>query len=834
MTSSDPYDGHASWIAAARAEAEDLRRRSTVDGSSGMGRGMVQEADLRRTLQAALPGYEFCEPVFRGGQGVVFKALQKSTNRDVAIKVLRDHPAELRHGTARFDREVQILSQLKHPNIVGIVDSGTTAGHRYYIMDFIDGLSLDDYLIAQPLSTRARLELFVKICTAVNVAHLRGVIHRDLKPSNIRIDRAGQPHILDFGLAKTDEHDEFATVHTMTGQFVGSLPWASPEQVESIEGGVDVRTDVYALGVMLYCAMTGQFPYPVDTGFRTTIEHICNTPPPRPSQVATTANDEIDQIVLKALRKERDERYQTAGNFAKDIQRYLNGEAIEAKRDSNWYLLKKAARRHRIAAGVVAVFVLLLAALVLVLGYSNRQIRLARDDAQNQAQAAQVAKATAQQRATEAETARDEAQHQARIANAVTEFLNDDLLGVVAPDDMGKDVKMREVVDRAADRLSQRPPAEGEVDGQINYTLGNTYLQLGELDQSLKHLTNALRLFTTAYGPHHDNTLSVMNDVAWVHEVRGELSESIALYEKILGLRRAHFGEDHQETITVKCNLGWTYARIGDLEKADALMTECVDARRQTQGDDDRLTLTAMNNLALLYQFQQRYQQALELAEHELAASRRLLDKDDPKLYVSVSNVATLLAAVDENDRAEALFEEALATRRRILGDAHPKTLLTFNNFSTFHSGNGETDKAQVLMETACRLGTEAGHSDLPIMVTITSNLAETYSRAGNFEKALPMHRTALENGLGYLPADHQYIGIYEARLGRCLMELDQLTESEPLLRSGHQKLEKNLGLENELTSESTGWLAELCRRQGKLDEAAAWEAKLPSQSHAD
>ncbi len=834
MTSHAPSDGHASWIAAARAEAEDLRQRSTFGDIPLMGRGPAHEAELRQTLQEALPGYELTDAVFRGGQGVVFKALQKSTNRDVAIKVLREHPAELRHGTARFDREVQILSQLKHPNIVGIVDSGATCGHRYYIMDFIDGLSLDDYLIAHTLSVRAKLALFVEICNAVNVAHLRGVIHRDLKPSNIRIDRAGRPHILDFGLAKTDEHDEFATVHTITGQFVGSLPWASPEQVDGIDGGVDVRTDVYALGVMLFCAMTGAFPYPVDTGFRTTIEHICNTQPSRPSQLANTADDEIDQIVLKALRKDRDERYQTAGNFARDIQRYLDGEAIEAKRDSSWYLLRKAARRHRIAAGVAAGFVVLLAALVMVLAYSNRQIRMARDDAEQQAQAAQKARATAQDRAVEAEAARDEAQRQARIATAVTDFLNDDLLAAVAPEDMGKDVTMREVVDRAAERLSQRPPAEAEVDGHIHFTLGNTYLQLGELDQALKHLTNAQRLFIEAYGEHHDNTLSVMNDLAWVHEARGELSESVELYENVLALRQMHFGEDHIETVTVKCNLGWTYARIGDLEKSEALMIECVDERRKTHGDDDRRTLTAMNNLAMLYQFQQRYDEALKLAEPELAASRRLLDIDNPSLYVSVSNVATLLDAVDQNDRAEALFEEALAARQRILGAGHPKTLLTFNNFATFHSGNGNKTKARELMETAYRLGNEAGHADLPIMVTITSNLAETHSRAGEFEKALPMHQAALKNGNGYLPADHQYVGLYEARLGRCLMELDRITEGETLLRSGQKKLEEKLGLENELSRNATGWLAELYRRQGKLDEAKSLEAKLPSETRDD
>jgi len=828
MTSSSNPNEHFSWIAAARAEVEDLRQRTTFDGMPPTFVGTTADDELRATLQAALPGYEIAGDVVRGGQGVVFKALQKNTNRNVAIKVIRDQSLQGRNTTARFDREVQILSRLKHPNIVGIIDSGTTMGHRYYIMDFIDGLSLDDFLLTNAMSIDERLRLFVNVCEAVNVAHLRGVIHRDLKPSNIRVDRAGRPHILDFGLAKIDEHDEFATIQTMTGQFVGSLPWASPEQVEGLEGGVDIRTDVYALGVMLFGAMTGQFPYPVDSGFRTTIEHICNTPPPRPSQLNDAGNDEIDQIILKALRKDRDERYQTAGNFARDIQRYLDGEAIEAKRDSNWYLLKKAARRHRVAASVAAGFVVLLSALVLVLAYSNRQVRLARDDAEHQARIAKDARQDAQNRATEAELARDEAQRQARIATAVSAFLNEDLLSAVAPDEMGKDVTMRAVVDRAAENLTKRPPQEAEVDGHIHFTLGNTYLQLGELKRALKHLQDCAQRFEEAYGAEDDNTLAVLNDVARVHEARGELAESIDLGEKILAIRRAKFGADHKETITVKCNLGWTYARIGELEKAEALLVECVETRKRILGPEQRETLTAMNNLALLYQFQQRYDEALKLAEPELAAARRMLDENDPGLYVSVSNVATLLAAVGKNERAEALYDEALTARRRILGDDHPKTLVTFNNYAIFQSRRGNKQKANELMEQAYAIGTEAGRADLPIMVTITSNLAETYSRAGEFEKALPMHQSALKNGRGYLPADHQYVGLYEARLGRCQMELGALTEAETLLRSGQQKLEKVLGLENDLTTNAIRWLAELCRRQGQVDEALAWEAKLP------
>src|ERR1051325_6521478 len=194
----------------------------------------------------SLPGYEIVEEIFRGGQGVVYRARQRSTGRTVAVKVMRAGPFSGANERARFELEVQVLGQLNHPNIVGIVDSGMAAGSYYFVMEFVQGAPLDRWIVpnlpaVSPASpgamsireTRAAqrqiLSLFAKICEAVHAAHLRGIIHRDLKPNNVLIDDAGEPHILDFGLAKVNspETDEGVTV---TGQFMGSLPWASPEQ----------------------------------------------------------------------------------------------------------------------------------------------------------------------------------------------------------------------------------------------------------------------------------------------------------------------------------------------------------------------------------------------------------------------------------------------------------------------------------------------------------------------------------------------------------------------------------------------------------------------------
>jgi serine/threonine protein kinase len=313
--------------------------------------------------------YEILEQLPLGGQAVVYKATQKATKRVVALKVLLHGPQASKLSQIRFEREVDLAASLQHPNIVTIYDSGIAKGQYYFAMQYVPGKPLDEYIKSQNLSIRQIMELFNRVCSAVAYAHQRGVMHRDLKPGNILVDDDGQPQILDFGLAKlTDSSEETSHEMVMTsipGRVIGTLAFMSPEQASAQPDTVDVRTDVYSIGVILYKILTAKFPYEITGSLLAILKSIQESEPTRPSKILPRFNSEIEAIVLKTLEKDPDRRYQSAANLQQDIDSWLKGLPIAARSDSSLYLLRKIMTRHYYASSVVALL------LVIVLGFCS-------------------------------------------------------------------------------------------------------------------------------------------------------------------------------------------------------------------------------------------------------------------------------------------------------------------------------------------------------------------------------------------------------------------------------------------------------------------------------
>lgn len=378
MTASDDNDS-------TRPVNERANDRELIENArEQVERARQQVADQADTIDApahpssSLPecfqGYNVVREIHRGGQGVVYQAIQKSTKRKVAIKVLLGGPYASASAKKRFEREIELVAQLKHLNIVSIFHSGVTDdGRQYCVMDYIRGKRLNDYVRDEKLPLEEVLQLFAKVCGAVNYAHQKGVIHRDLKPSNILVDTDGEPKVLDFGLARTVT-GQAETLVSLTGQVVGTLPYMSPEQTRGNPDEIDIRTDVYALGVIFYELLTGHYPYPVVGQMADVLKHIAETPPTPPSRRWTKESGvtqrsgkrlrpgkcpidtDVQTIILKTLSKERERRYQTAGDVGRDIQHYLDGEPIEARAANMVYLLRSWFRQNvRSVFWVVAV-----------------------------------------------------------------------------------------------------------------------------------------------------------------------------------------------------------------------------------------------------------------------------------------------------------------------------------------------------------------------------------------------------------------------------------------------------------------------------------------------
>jgi predicted Ser/Thr protein kinase len=330
-------------------------------------------------VKPEIKGYQIHSKLGEGGMGVVWRAHQVSTNRDVAVKVMSARAFGSEHAIARFEREVELAARLEHPNIARVYDSGIHEKTYYYAMELIPGQHLDEYVQAHQLTHRQVFELMCAVCSGVQYAHQRGVIHRDLKPSNILVTEDGQPHILDFGLAK-DILEEASQAMSVDGDTMGTLAYMSPEQAAGRVPDVGTGSDIYSLGVILYHLLTGNLPHDVHSSRYEVLKRIQEDEPVRPSKLNRHISRDLDAIVLKCLEKDSGRRYQSVGELAEDMRHWLGGLPVKARSINTWYVLGKLIARYRVAAVILCLLAVIILSTSFIGIYSLYQVTTAKAD----------------------------------------------------------------------------------------------------------------------------------------------------------------------------------------------------------------------------------------------------------------------------------------------------------------------------------------------------------------------------------------------------------------------------------------------------------------------
>ncbi len=602
-----------------------------------------------------IPGYSIIREIHRGGQGVVYQAVQTATQRHVAIKVMRDGPFASDSDLSRFEREVQTLAQLSHPNIVTIHDRGEASGLHYYVMDYIRGRPLDAYLEAQRPTLRETLDLMATVCDAVNAAHLRGIIHRDLKPGNIRVDDSGKPFVLDFGLAKRTWSPE-ASLNTIDGQFVGSLPWSSPEQAGGRSAQTDLRTDVYSLGVVLYQSLTGAFPYDISGSMPETLAQIQSAEPSRPSSAPRPPlriDDEVDTITLKCLAKPPDRRYQSAGELARDIRHYLAGEPIQAKRDSMSYVLRTQLRRHRAAAFVGVAFLSLLVA-----GFISTLL-LWQTSEGHRTEATDNLK-LANDHAAEAKL---ESQRSQRVLKLIIDSFH-------ASDPMhggDRSISAREALDRgsasAIAKLDNDPSAQAD----LLKALGDIYFHLGENERAIDLLTRSLAIMREKFAQSETAIAETAISLGDAQAQSGRTQDAVATYTIVLDILSKKLHKDDWHIVGAMIRK----LRAADqLPAAEPLLVKFIETSRNSDVPAS-VRVVALNALGEILQIQHRYREAIAPMREALDLSEALPPMYAEFRYAAGNNLAWILYNAGELAEAKRISEKSLADRRAALPPEH-------------------------------------------------------------------------------------------------------------------------------------------------------------------
>ena len=765
-------------------------------------RGMPMSRVGMLPVGEAIGPYRVTRLIASGGMGAVYEAVRSDDayRKRVAIKIIRPDPfADSRQRDEllrRFRAERQALANLEHPNIARLFDGGATSeGIPYLVMEFIEGLPIDQYCDEKRLSIAARLRLFRDSCAAVQYAHQSLIVHRDLKPGNILVDEAGTVKLLDFGIAKLLDSDSSALAGGMTQTSAQPMTpaYASPEQIRGRH--VTTASDVYSLGVVLYELLTGHRPYDANGGGPIELARlICDAEPPRPSvavsrvwrtdaQGGSTSSlkpedvsrtregaptrlrrrlaGDLDMIVLTALRKEPDRRYESAAAFSEDIRRHLDGEPVAARKGSWSYRGTKFVRRHRV--GVLAAS---FAAISLLTGTA-------------------VAIWQASKANFQALEARKDARVAHQIAGFWTQFYRPEESG--RPDLPSVDWSRRSrkagvTLDALLEGGIQRIPTFDErplVEAELRENMAQICNELHRFDESLPLHQQVLTIRRKALGPDHRDTLRSVSNVGFTLMMLERWEEAKTILVEALETGGRVWGPSAQDTLGTMRNLGYVESRLGQKDKAEAHFREALTGYRSELGEDHEHTLRAMNSLGKLLSERRRFKEAEEMLRQTVN----------------------------------------LSTSHRDRGPNHPDTLEAANNLAGVLYAEGKLTEAIELFQQVyegCRGALPPGD---PLTLKAGNNLAHCLMKGGHMEQAVTILANVVPQAEKLWPGGTVDLAIFRGNYGECLSRLGRCDEAGRQLSAAYSFVEARLGPDHDLSRKTILRLKEHRHRCGDIEK---------------
>ncbi len=762
-------------------------------------------------------GFRIERLIARGGTSDVYLAHQSHPERPVAIKVFRAGLGSDRQAE-RFRSEVRILAKLDHPNIASIFSAGFSdkvapVPLPYLAMEYVEGQTLTEYVRSRGLSQGDRLELMAKVCSAVHGAHQRGVIHRDLKPANVLVRTDGEPKVLDFGIARLVTADGGSSrSHTMTGELMGTLAYMSPEQLRADHDAIDIRTDVYALGVILYELLAGKPAFDVSAlPIPEAIHRIQRGARLSPREAGVPCDPDVEAVVQKASASLPSERYSSAEALAEDLRHFLAGEPVLAQPPTTLYRLRKFAGRNK--AGVATALILTLVILGLSLASIVGFIR-----ASHQRNMALEAQANA-----ENALAREEL-----VGGYVRSMLTS-----ADPTIHGPDVRVVDVLRLWGDDIDKDLASTPEVGARLHALLADTYFALGSYDDATEHYRAAISVVTPLEGEDSKVRLDMTTGLANTLMYIDQLEEAESLIEENLARAIRVDGPESLAALKLRESQAELARMRNEIEQAELLFGSLRDDARRLFGEESEIYATALSGLSRTYLESYQPAKAIEVLGELLDIRTGADGPDHPGAIIARGNLGIALEDLGEYQQSVDVLTENVRIGEAKLGPLHHTVRSSRGALAISLHSLGHTDEAIELCERVLRDEIEVYGPDHTDVATATSNLVSMLLNAERYEDALRYTPKALELLTQAYGSDHLRTISALGNHAVTLQGLKHFDEAAEVLRDLYARLKRTAGPANTQTLIWGNNLAMLSHETGKYAEGAEVLSEILSQAHA-